>query len=77
MDVAVTELARRLCLANHRPDLRRGLPSDATVPCGVHRQEADRYHFLTTVEGATSMAVVTMTAGENSRARSWAKVPHR
>lgn len=37
--IPVMELARRLCLANHRADLQQP-DQQGSVPCSVHKQQA-------------------------------------
>lgn len=64
--ITVRELARRLCLANHRQDLVHGHPSDSRVPCGTHTAEAERVYFLTVPAGERSWLVIREFREKNS-----------
>ncbi len=56
--IPVTELARRLCLANHRRDFDNARPSERTVPCGVHTAQARGLYFLIAPDGEKSLDVI-------------------
>ena len=59
MSVPMQELARRLCVANHRSDL--GYPSNE-VPCSVHVREAKLYVGLTDASMTKTLGVITECA---------------
>lgn len=61
MPIPVMELARRICIANHRADL--GYPSK-DVPCSAHTREAKLYLGLTEPKMAKTLEAVIQAAGE-------------
>jgi hypothetical protein len=67
MAVPMQELARRICIANHRGDL--GYPS-RNVPCDAHIREAKLYVGLTDDKLSRTLAAINECA-----TTSIAKIP--
>lgn len=58
-DVPVTELARRICIANHIAEI--GYPSKQ-VPCSVHIQEAKTFYGLVQEKYSKTLDVIIEAA---------------
>lgn len=63
MSVSITELALRLCRANHTVGFATGNTGPATSPCSAHIMEAQRAWGLIQPQGRKSLTVIVEAAG--------------